>query len=112
MENGFECKEVVSSIAVETDLKEIYLYSLETFGWRKADEYLHLLQQVIRQLSEQYTIHSECWQLATTGKTYRRAIVESHIIIYRIAQRIEVLRVLHSASSNRKIRTARNVKIH
>ena len=111
MEDGIERKEVVSSIEVENDLKDIYLYSLETFGWRKADEYLNLLKKVIRQLSELYSMNSECRQLATKGKIYRRAIVESHIIIYRIVHRIEVLRVLHSASSNRKIRTARNVKI-
>ena len=111
MENGIERKEVVASVELEIDLKEIYQYSLETFGNRVADEYLDRMKKAIRLLGVQYSMHAECWQLETKRKIYRRVIVQSHIIIYRIAERIEVLRVFHSASSNTKIRSARKVKI-
>ena len=111
MDEGVERKEIVSSLDLENDLKEIYLYSLETFGRRKADEYLGNLNKAIRQLAIYYLMYPECRQLPTKGKIYRRVIVESHIIIYRISKRIEVLRVFHSASSNTKIRSARTVKL-
>jgi plasmid stabilization system protein ParE len=111
MENGVELKEVVSSVELEEDLKEIYLYSLETFGSRKADEYLNSLKSAIRELDVCYLMHSECRQLPTKGKIYRRILAGSHIIVYRRSRRIEVLRVFHQASSNFKIRTVRKVKI-
>jgi plasmid stabilization system protein ParE len=111
MEDGIERKEVVASVELEIDLKEIYQYSLETFGRRKADEYLESMKKAIRLLEVQYMMHAQCWQLETKRKFYRRVIVHSHIIIYRIAGRVEALRVFHSASSNTKIRSARKVKI-
>ena len=111
MENGVERKDVVSSLELENDIKEIYLYSLDTFGRRKADEYLDALKRHIGQLAECYLMYPECRQLPTKGKIYRRVIVESHIIIYRITKRVEVLRIFHSASSNRKIKSARTVNI-
>jgi len=111
MENGIESKEVVSSVETRTDLKEIYQYSLETFGERKADEYYQCLEKSIESLETGYLTHSQCPQLPTASRIYRRVIVNSHIIIYRISARVEVLRVFHKASSNTKIRSARKVKI-
>jgi plasmid stabilization system protein ParE len=110
MENGVELKEVVSSIELEEDLKEIYLYSLDTFGKKKADNYLNSLKSVIKKLAVYYQMYSECSQLPTKGKIYRHVVVESHVIIYRISKRIEVLRIFHSASSDCKIQTVRKVK--
>ena len=111
MDDEIERKEVVSSVELEIDLKEIYQYSLETFGKRKADEYYQYLIKAIKSLDTRYLMYHQCQQLETRKKIYRRIVVESHIIIYRIAKRIEVLRVLHSASSNRKIKSVRTVKI-
>ena len=106
-----EKKEVVmSGISIE-DIDQIRIYGEETFGERKADEYHQLLMQAIKSLDTGYLKYSQCQQMETKGKIYRRIIVESHIIIYRIAKRVEVLRVLHSASSNRKIKSARIVRI-
>jgi plasmid stabilization system protein ParE len=43
---------------------------------------------------------------------YRNIILDSHLIIYRITEeRIEVLDIVHSASSMRKIKQARNIHI-
>jgi plasmid stabilization system protein ParE len=104
-----EPKIVVSSVELEEDLKEIYLYSLETFGRKKADEYLYAMKSIIRQLAVSYLMYSECPQIPTKGKIYRCVKFESHIIIYRINERVEVLRIFHSASSNFKIRTVRKI---
>ena len=111
MEDVVNRKDVVSSLELENDIKEIYLYSLDTFGRRKADEYLDTLKRHIRQLEEWHLMYPECRQIPTKGKIYRRVIVGSHIIIYRIAKRVEVLRIFHLASSNQKIISARTVNI-
>ena len=111
MENGVERKEVIASVALENDLKEIYQYSLDTFGIRKADEYLDCMRKAIRLPEEQYLMHTGRRQLETKGKIYRRAVVGYHMIIYRIAGRIEALRVFHPASGDTKIRSARRVII-
>jgi len=43
---------------------------------------------------------------------YRNIILDAHLIIYRIAkERIEVLDIIHSASSIRKIREVRKIRI-
>jgi plasmid stabilization system protein ParE len=43
---------------------------------------------------------------------YRNIILDAHLIIYRITdERIEVLDILHSASSISKIRQIRNVRL-
>ena len=107
----FEKKAVVMSDESINDIDQIRTYSEETFGERKADEYHQSLMKAVKTLETDYLMHTRCWQLETKGKIYRRVIVHSHIIIYRIAERIEVLRVFHSASSNTKIRSARKVKI-
>ena len=111
MENGIESKEVVSSEELEIDLKEVYQYSFETFGAKKAEEYLGSIRKAIGLLDVQYLMHSQCPQLPTVSRIYRRVIISSHIIVYRISARVEVLRVFHKASSNTKIRTARKIKI-
>ena len=110
MDDEIEIKEVVVSMQVDSDLEDIYDYSVDTFGERKAKEYVNYLYDTILTLDRNYLMYPQCRQLVTQGKIYRRIIAESHIIIYRIARQVEVLRILHSASSNRKIRSTRTVK--
>jgi len=63
-------------------------------------------------LDYQYNMHSECKFLPTKSKMYRNIILGNYLIIYRIARkRVEILRVLNSRVSIRKIRTARGAKI-
>ena len=108
-----ECEKKIVVLSGESinDIDNIGIYSEETFGERKADEYHQCLMKAVTSLDTNYLMHAQCLQLETKRKIYRRIIVNSHIIIYRIAERIEVLRVFHSASSNTKIRSARKVKI-
>ena len=108
---GCEKKTVVMSGESIIDIDKIRVYSEETFGERKAEEYHQSLMTAVKKLDTGYLMHSQCPQLPTVTRIYRRVIINSHIIIYRIAARVEVLRVFHKASSNTKIRTARKVKI-
>jgi len=43
---------------------------------------------------------------------YRNIILDAHLIIYRITnERVEVLDIIHSASSIRKIRGVRKIRL-
>ena len=54
----------------------------------------------------------ECRHLATKSRMYRNIILDAHLIIYRIGkERIEVLDIVHAASSLRRIRDIRKIKI-
>jgi plasmid stabilization system protein ParE len=106
-----EKKTVILSQESIVDIDRIRRYGEETFGERKADEYYSFLMKSIHFLDVWYLMHPECRQLETKGRMYRHIITDSHIIVYRIAKCVEVLRVLHSASSNAKIRTVRKVKV-
>ena len=108
-----ECEKKIVVLSGESinDIDNIGIYSEETFGERKADEYHQCLMKAVTSLDTNYLMHAQCLQLETKRKIYRRIIVNSHIIIYRIAERIEVLRVFHTASSKTKILSARKVRI-
>ena len=106
-----EKKFVVMSGESIMDIDKIRIYSEETFGERKADEYYQCIMDTVKSLDKGYLMHAECLQLETKRKIYRRVILNSHILIYRIAEKIEILRIFHSASCDSKIRSARVVKI-
>jgi plasmid stabilization system protein ParE len=56
--------------------------------------------------------YPECRHLATKSRLYRNIILDAHLIIYRITdERIEVLDIIHSASSIRKIRDVRKIRL-
>ncbi|GHS91297.1 hypothetical protein FACS1894174_06650 [Bacteroidia bacterium] len=110
MEKGTE-KEIKFSITAIHDIDNIYVYSKDTFGERKANEYQNQILKLISQLSKWYLIHPQCRSLETKNRIYRSIIVESHLVIYKISQRIEILRVLHAATSNTQIKNARKIKV-
>ncbi len=60
---------------------------------------------------QNYPMYPECKYIPTQGRIFRNIILEFHLIIYRIkAERIEVLRTLHSKTDISRIRTARRSK--
>ena len=92
--------------------KCIYEYSLDTFGYFQAERYLKKINESIDTLPEYYTWYPECRHLATKSRKYRNIILDAHLIIYRVTdERIEVLDILHSASSISKIRQTRKVRL-
>jgi len=78
----------------------------------QAEKYVHTISQFVEKLDTQYTYHPECRYLSTKSRRYRNVILNAHLIIYRITERqIEVLDIIHSASSIRKIRDVRSIRI-
>jgi toxin ParE1/3/4 len=107
-----ERKEVVLTTAAQTDIKAVFEFGAETFGFISAKGFVAEVYMSIWGLDYQYNMHPECRFLTTKRKIYHNIIQGSYLIIYRItSERVEVLRVLNSRVSIRKIRRVRGVKI-
>lgn len=85
-------------------------FGFEMFGYFQAEQYKQQIQQYINTLHDFYLIYPECRHLATKSRMYRNIILDAHLVIYRITKEsIEVLDIIHSASSIRKIREVRKI---
>jgi plasmid stabilization system protein ParE len=105
-------KEVVTSGRYEAHLIEILDYSIETFGYIQTQKYFNKITQKVESLDRYYTYYPECRHIPTKSRMYRNIILDAHLIIYRITnERIEVLDIVHSASSISKIRAVRKVRL-
>jgi len=111
MEEKITRKPYVVSWEFNLSRENIYEYTLNIFGYFQAECYRQKIRKSLDTLSDFYLAYPECRHLATKSRIYRNIILDAHLIIYRItAKRIEVLDIIHSASSIGKIREAR--KIH
>ena len=107
-----QSKKVITSRYYENHLVEILEYGIETFGYVQARKYFDTISQLVEKLYNGYAYHPECRHLATKSRIYRNIILDAHLIIYRITnEHIEVLDIIHSASSIRKIRDARSIRL-
>jgi toxin ParE1/3/4 len=107
-----ERKAVVLTIAAQSDIKAVFEFGAETFGFVAAKGFVAEVYMSIWGLDYQYNMHPECRFLITKSKIYRNIILGSYLIIYRINQeQVEVLRVFNSKVSIRKIRGARGTKV-
>ena len=105
-------REVVTTGYYEYHLLEIIEYGMEMFGYAQAKKYFSAIARYVERLESEYTYHPECRHLATKSRMYRNIILDAHLIIYRITdKRIEVLDIIHSASSIRKIRRVRKIQL-
>jgi plasmid stabilization system protein ParE len=112
MEEGLPRKEIIISKRFIDSSQNIYDYGFVTFGYSQAEHYRINIIQAVSALSERYLMHPECRHLASKSRMYRNIILDAHLIIYRITEtRIEVLNILHSASSITKIRQSRKITI-
>jgi len=112
MEEGFPCKPYEVSYKFLESHTHIYNYGVETFGYFQAERYSQKIDEVLETLPRFYTAYPECRYITTKSRMYRNIILDSHLIIYRITeQRIEVLDIIHSASSIRKIRATRSIRL-
>ena len=106
-----ERKEVRISKQFDLDIVSVYSFGEEVFGAIAAKSFIADIYSRIWSLDSMYLLHVECRHLPTSDKRYRNIILGSYLIIYRItSERVEVLRILHSHSSIRKIRASRNLK--
>jgi len=111
MEEKISRKQVKVSEQFYESFEQIYDFGFETFGYLQAGRYGQKMRKSLDTLSDFYLAYPECRYLATKSRMYRNIILDAHLIIYRIKnERIEVLDIIHSASSIRKIRDVR--KIH
>lgn len=112
MEEGISRKPVVVSNEFKISRISIYDYTLDTFGHFQAERYLQLIAKALSTLCDFYLAYPQCRYLATQSRMYRNIILDAHLIIYRITkERIEVLDIIHSASSIRKIRASRSIRM-
>lgn len=104
---------VVVSEKYRDDLKNIFHYGVETFGYDAALVFFENLERLLLNLGAEYYMYPECRFLKTKSRIYRNIILESYLIIYRIIpDRVEVLRVFHSSiCTASRIRLARKIKI-
>jgi plasmid stabilization system protein ParE len=90
----------------------VYNYGIRTFGYFQAEHYDRKIEKAIETLSGFYTAYPECRHIPTKSRMYRNIILDAHLIIYRTTDEcIEVLDIIHSASSIRKIRGIRKVRL-
>ena len=107
-----QSKHVITSPYYEEHLIEILDYGIETFGYMQARKYFNTISLFVERLEIDYNYHPECRHIPTKSRMYRNIILDAHLIIYRITDEcIEVLDIIHSASSIRKIRDVRNIHL-
>ena len=112
MEDAIPCKPVEVSDEFKADLTDVYDYTIATFGYFQAERYMQKIEKVIDALPTLYLTHPECRHIPTKSRMYRNIILGAHLIIYRItAERIEVLDIVHGASSISKIRKVRKIRL-
>jgi len=112
MEERIPRKSVEVSDDFKAHLTEAYDYTFDTFGYVQTERYIQKTEKAIDTLYNSYLLYPECRHLVTKSRMYRNIILDTHLIIYRITQkRIEVLDIVHSASSIGKIRRIRKIKI-
>ncbi|WP_455622005.1 type II toxin-antitoxin system RelE/ParE family toxin [Parabacteroides sp.] len=105
-------KPIITSKEFRASVIHIMDEGIERFGYIQAKRYLDLIEHSVRELEKYYPYHPECRHLATKSRMYRNIILDSHLIIYRITdEQIEVLDIVHSATSMRKIKKTRNIHI-
>ena len=112
MEVEIPRKQIKISDQFYDSFEQIYDYGYETFGYFQAERYRHIIRKHLDMLPEYYTYYPECRNLITKSRMYRNIILDSHLIIYRITvERIEVLDIVHGASSISKIRKTRTIRL-
>ena len=106
-----ERKKVRISKQFDLDIISIYIFGEEVFGAIAARSFITDIFSRIWTLDLIYLLHPECRYLPTKDKRYRNIILGSYLVIYRITtDKVEVLRILHSHSSFRKLKTSRGIK--
>lgn len=109
MDGQLSRKKVIGSPIYEESLERTFVEGIERFGMFQARKYLEHILNTVEKLENDYPYYPECRHLTTKSRMYRNIILDSHLIIYRITEeRIEVLDIVHSASSMRKIKKTRN----
>ena len=112
MADRIPCKQIKISDRFYESFEKIYDFGFETFGYFQAERYRQKIRASLDTLPERYLLYPECRHIPTQSRMYRNVILDAHLIIYRITNtRIEVLDIIHSASSIGKIRGVRKIRL-
>ena len=112
MEETIPRKPVDVSNEFKASRTQIYDYTMNTFGELQANRYLQKIEKALSTLYVFYYAYPQCRFLATKSRMYRNIILDAHLIVYRITvKRIEVLDIIHSASSISKFRNLRKIRL-
>ena len=112
MDEGISRKPIEVSNVFKAHLTDVLYYTSYAFGNLQTQHYLQKIKYTIDTLPESYHVYPECRHIPTKSRMYRNIILDAHLIIYRITdERIEVLDIIHAASSISKIRGVRNVRL-
>ena len=86
---------IIKQAQAELDLLDIWLYTFNEWGERKADEYLDELDSAIQLLAEQPDMCRERLELVPPVRIHHHA---HHLVIYlALDEGINVVRVLHES---------------
>lgn len=112
MENRAPEKPVVVSDRFWESFSCVYEQGLDLFGYFQAETYAAKIKAALYELNWAYPYYPECRHLMTKSRMYRNVILDSHLIIYRITDsRIEILNIIHAASSINRIKQTRKIQI-
>lgn len=107
-----ERKEVRISRQFDLDIISVYTFGVDIFGQSAAKSFIADIYSNVLSLDSNYLLHVECRHLPTKDKRYRNIILGSYLIIYKITDKtVYVLRILHSHSSIKQIRTSRHIQL-
>ena len=108
----YKKKAVKISRQFDIDIVDLFEYGEETFGFNSAKIFIGEIFNLILNLDTTWLLYPECRHLTTKTKSYRNIILGSYLIIYRVQPEcIEVLKVISSRMSLKKIRQSRKIKI-
>jgi plasmid stabilization system protein ParE len=112
MEKRIPCKQVKVSDRFYESFEQVYYFGFETFGYFQAEHYRQKIRNSLDTLHDRYLSYPECRHIPTKTLMYRNIILDAHLIVYRITNtRIEVLDIIHTASSIGKIRSIRKIRL-
>lgn len=83
------------SLSASQDLEHIWLYTFENWSIEQADRYINLIMDEIEYIALK---PDSGFEFGAVRKGYYRSRVKSHIIFYRIDQKmdtVEIIRILH-----------------
>jgi plasmid stabilization system protein ParE len=112
MEERLPYKPFIVSKEFMASRKRIYDYTCVEHGEEQAELYRQKIMYYVTALPYSYLQWQECWYLPTKSKMYRRIPMAAHHIVYRVtSRRIEVLDIIHQASSVSRFRAVRKIRL-
>jgi len=80
------------------DIADIRRFTLEQWGYQKAEEYLNNLYEKIQILAERPSLGIDCSKSLNFGREIRSIVYVSHIIYYVVLEtHISVVAILHQS---------------